>query len=243
LLSVTAPASDAVRAEWLRRVEAEYRSGAHAQHLTLWLMQLGAPPELVSLGLDVVRDELAHTELSAAVYAAAGVRAPPPLGRDSLRLAEPAGVPLEELVLRTGVEMFCLGETVAVRLFARLRAACTVEVAADALARIQADEVRHRDFGWSLLAWLLHTPMESRFRALLAHELPAMLARVRMSYGGLALARYGEAELAARTKRMDPAARAWGLMAVGEYVEAVDETHVRDYLPRFAELGIALPAR
>ena len=43
------PADDVVRREWLRRIEAEYRSGAHAQHLTLWLLQLAAPPELIEM--------------------------------------------------------------------------------------------------------------------------------------------------------------------------------------------------
>ncbi len=38
------PASERVQHEWLRRVEAEYRSAAIAQHLTLWLTQIGASP-------------------------------------------------------------------------------------------------------------------------------------------------------------------------------------------------------
>ena len=41
------PASNAVRAEWARRVEAEYRSAAITQHLTLWLIQMGASPDLI----------------------------------------------------------------------------------------------------------------------------------------------------------------------------------------------------
>jgi hypothetical protein len=39
------PASSRVRDEWLRRVEAEYRSAVIAQHLGLWLLQIGASPD------------------------------------------------------------------------------------------------------------------------------------------------------------------------------------------------------
>src|SRR3954452_20219439 len=101
------PANDLVRREWLRRVEAEYTSGAHTQHLTLWLMQLGAPPDLIELGLQIVSDELKHAELSDAVLRAAGGTAVPSLSRDKLLLPRHANELLESDVLRVGVEMFC----------------------------------------------------------------------------------------------------------------------------------------
>lgn len=56
-----------------------------------------------------------------------------------------------------GTRVFCLGETVAVRLFKRLREGATVPVARAALDRVLTDEVRHRDFGWLLLEWLTQT--------------------------------------------------------------------------------------
>src|SRR5579883_1834465 len=58
------PASNVVRSEWLRRVEAEYRSAALTQHLTLWLIQVGASPDLVRAGLRIVRDEMTHAAMS-----------------------------------------------------------------------------------------------------------------------------------------------------------------------------------
>jgi hypothetical protein len=85
------------------------------------------------------------------VYGAAGGSDAPELQRESLALPRRESEPLEHDVLRCGVEMFCLGETVAVRLFTRLRAGCTVKVARRALDRILCDEVGHRDFGWALL--------------------------------------------------------------------------------------------
>ncbi len=234
------PADSSVQAEWLRRVEAEYRSGAHAQHLTLWLIQLGAPPDLIEQGLDVVRDELLHAELSDEVYRAAGGTGAPQLNRDSLALARHAQEPLEFDVLRVAVEMFCLGETVAVRLFSRLRDQCSVSVARKALDQILLDEVRHRDFGWAMLEWLLSTPLAHEFRARLERELPTMLSHVRRNYGGVALDKLGAAKLRSMAEAMSPAARAWGVMPLVDYVDAVEETLCRDYVPRFLALGVKI---
>jgi hypothetical protein len=239
----TAPADDTVRREWLRRVEAEYRSGAHAQHLTLWLMQLGAPPDLIELGLRVVSDELKHAELSDEVYREAGGKDSPKLARETLLLRRRESEPLELDVLRTGLEMFCLGETVAVRLFTRLREGTSVKVARRALDRILRDEVGHRDFGWTLLEWLLETPMAEQFRARIAEDLPAMLTRVRRNYGGIALDRLGAEELERLGQELPASTRAWGVMPVSEYLEAVEETFRRDYAPRFAALDIAWPEK
>lgn len=235
------PADDGVRQEWLRRIEAEYRSGAHAQHLTLWLMQLGAPPDLIELGLGVVRDELKHAELSAGVYNAAGGSQLPDLPRESLALARTPGAALEHDVLRVGVEMFCLGETVAVRLFRRLRDASKVGIARAALDQILRDEVSHREFGWTLLSWLLRTPLAPNFHQLLRAELPAMLQRVRDNYGGLLLARIGPERVQRLAAQLSSDAQAWGVMPISEYLDAVDEAFARDYAPRFAELGVAFP--
>jgi hypothetical protein len=232
---------DAVRREWLRRIEAEYRSGAHAQHLTLWLMQLGAPPELIELGLDVVRDELRHAELSERVYRAAGGSELPDLPRESLALARTPQLGLEHDVLRVALEMFCLGETVAVRLFRRLRGASKVPVARAALDQILRDEVSHREFGWTLLAWLLETPLAPDFRQSIERELPALLQRVRDNYGGLVLARVGPERLQTLDAALSAQARAWGVMSVSEYLAVVDEACARDYAPRFAALSIAFP--
>lgn len=233
------PPEEAVRAEWLRRVEAEYRSAALTQHLTLWLIQLAAPPDLIDLGLRIVRDELAHAELSAAVYRAARGDAPPQLARETLCLARTPGESLERDVLRVAVEQFCLGETVAVRLFHRMRHAGRPRPVVRALDRILRDEVVHRDFGWALLEWLLSTPLAQEFRVQLASELPAMLSRLRASYGGLVLQRLGADELEKRERGLSESARAWGLLPTTGYLAAVDETVARDYRPRFRALGIA----
>jgi len=220
-----APASDRVRLEWLRRVEAEYRSAAFTQHLVLWLIQVGASPDLIRDGLRIVNDEMVHAELSHLVYAKAGGRELPHIDRDTLALPRASKEPLEHDVVRFGVDLFCLGETVAVRLFKELRVKCRVPEARRALDRILRDEVRHRDFGWALLDWLAEHPSGKELLALTERELPKMFGRVRGAYAPWAL----------RDEQSIPDDdRAWGLMPAGFYAKILDQTLTRDYVPRFA---------
>jgi hypothetical protein len=227
--------SDAVRSEWFRRVQAEYRSAAITQHLGLWLIQIGAPPALIADAGRIVADEMAHAEKSHTVFVAAGGSGAPPLLREDLALARTRG-PLEHDVLRAGVEVFCLGETVAVRLFKRMREACTRPAARRALDRILRDEVRHREFGWTLLDWMLSTPLGGDLRVILTNELGAMLQRVRAVYAP------GGDEIRGRGDTFDDADREWGLISIAEYAAAVNETFVRDYAPRFEALDVKMSA-
>ncbi|MBI4953231.1 MAG: ferritin-like domain-containing protein [Myxococcales bacterium] len=227
-------ASPAVVAEWGRRVEAEYRSAAVTQHLTLWLVQMGASPDLIRAGLRIVEDELAHAALSHETFRAAGGASLAPIARESLALEADPTEPLEQAVLCWGVEIFCLGETVAVPLFKVLREGCRVPAARRTLDRVLRDEVRHRDFGWRLLGFLLELDCADELRALLAHELPGMVTRLRQSYAPAG----GEAETT-----LPEADRAWGLMPMAKYGEVLLRTVERDFRPRFADLGIdAAPA-
>jgi hypothetical protein len=215
--------SERVRVEWSRRIEAEYRSAAVTQHLTLWLIQLGASPDLIEAGLRITRDELAHARLSHQVAVAAG--APPiTIDRSQLQL-EVSGDPERDLV-RACVGIFCLGETVAVPLFSALRAGCTVPVARRALDRVLRDEVRHRDFGWTLLGWLLGQDPERRERV--QRELPSLLADTHTNYAPV------------EEPPLSGAERAWGLMPARKYREILLRTVEKDYRPRFARLGLTI---
>lgn len=213
-----------VRAEWQRRAIAEYRSAAVTHHLVLWYIQIGASPDLIREGLRVVEQELGHAELSLEVLAAAGGEPPPPVDRRSLAL--PASEPLELAVVRGTVELFCLGETVAVPLFRRMLRGTTEPVARRVLRKILADEAEHRRFGWEALEWLLGA-IPGAHDALQA-ELPGMLERVGRSYGS-----------GVETALSDEA-RAWGLLAPAEYGEELDWATRRWYRPRFAALGLTL---
>lgn len=224
-------ASARVRAEWRARIAAEYTSAAITQHLVLWLIQAGAPPDLIDAGLVIVGDELAHSRLSHAVYVAAGGTEPPALDRDALGLTRQSAR-LEDDILRVAVRAFCLGETVAVPLFNHLRAPCTEPTAKAALDRILRDEVRHRDFGWDLLDWLL--TLDDGVPARVTAALPAMLAELDASYGR------GNDAVAHDDGAITAADRAWGLAPPRDYAEILTRTIERDYVPRFAARDIAL---
>ena len=213
-----------VRAEWQRRVIAEYRSAAVTHHLILWYIQIGASPDLIREGLRIVEQELGHAELSLEVLAAAGGTPPAPVDRRTLALV--TGEPLELAVVRGTVELFCLGETVAVPLFRRMLRGTTEPVVRRALRKILADEAEHRRFGWDALEWLLGGIPGAR--EVLQAELPAMLARVRASYG------------AGVETALSDDARTWGLLAPAEYGEELEWATRRWYRPRFAALGLTL---
>ncbi|MCB9561146.1 MAG: ferritin-like domain-containing protein [Kofleriaceae bacterium] len=233
-----APASARVRDEWRARIAAEYGSAAITQHLVLWLIQIGASPDVIDAGLVIVGDELVHSRLSHEVYLDAGGVEPPNIDRDSLQLGRRLHVPLEHDVLRAVVRFFCLGETVAVPLFSHLRERCTVKSARTALDRILRDEVRHRDFGWMALDWLATTPMAEAIPTLLEAELPGMFGDLERSYGtGNPAAMDEPSAIMADTDRE------WGLAPPPEYAEILHRTFTRDYQPRFAARGVdATPA-
>lgn len=223
------PPSDAVRDEWLRRVQAEYTSAAITQHLGLWLIQLGASPDLIKASLRIVTDEIEHARLSHLTYVRAGGTASPGLAQEQLQLRRRPGASLASDVTRVALSAFCLGETVAVPLFKRLREGCTVPVARRVLTRVLKDEVRHRDFGWTLLDWLLEQPYEAEVRATTEAELPEMLGQLASQYG------YFEAPT---LEGLSEAERAWGLMKVAEYASIVERTFARDWRPRFTARGL-----
>ncbi|MBM4359099.1 MAG: ferritin-like domain-containing protein [Deltaproteobacteria bacterium] len=224
-----AVASSAVVREWGRRVHAEYRSAAITHHLTLWLIQLGAAPDVLEEGLRIVADELAHAELSHAVHVEAGGPPLPPLPRELLGLTRVKGEPLEAAIARAAVEVFCLGETVAVPLFKELRAPCVVGSARRAFDRILRDEVRHREFGWRVLDDLLALPCADEVCALVVRELPARFGRLRRSYAP---------EVEGGVPEVIEADAAWGLMPMGNYARVLGATLEREYVPWFAARGI-----
>ena len=139
---VMSEASPRVQIEWRNRIAAEYGSAAITQNFVLWLIQIAASPDLIEDGLVIVQDELAHSQLSAAVHAAAGGCEPPAIDRDTLGLARRPEVALELDVLRAAVQVFCLNETVAVPLFAHMREGATVEIARTARTRSRPVMVR-----------------------------------------------------------------------------------------------------
>jgi len=215
--------------EWQRRTEAEYQSAAIAQHVTLWMIQVGAPPDLIGDGLHVVRDELAHSELAAGVAAAAGNPGPPLIDPARLTLPSPAG-PLLSLA-HALVRSFCVGETVAVPLFRMLRSRATVPQCRHVLDVVLGDEARHRQFGWDGLDWLLSSH-EHQVAPTIRHLLPVLLDEVRQMYGG------SEAEAPVA---LAPEMEAWGLAPASDYAATVIRAVADDVLPRLDVRGLRPP--
>jgi hypothetical protein len=184
---------------------------------------LAAPRELIDDALRIVADELDHAELSALVCEQAGAHAPPAIVQNELQLPSPPGS-LEERTLWATLEVFCLGETVAVPLFTELRRECTVPVARKALDRILKDEVRHKQFGWDLLDYLCErspTLIDSARRFL-----PGALRHLEQRYGSV------------KGSEISPAERAWGLMPPDDYRTILQTTLLKEYEPRFRERGL-----
>lgn len=226
--------ADVVAAEWRRRTQAEYTSAAIAHQVTLWLIQVGGPPDLIRDGLRIVEDELAHSELSAEVMAATGGSFAPPV-IDGTALILPAGPDAATALTSCIVRFFCIGESVAVPLFRMLRERSTVPIARRALDRVMRDEPRHRQFGWDVLDWLLLGDEDS-VRQLATRELPAVLALVD--------AAYGTPPGAPRPSSLGPDVMAWGLAGRADYARTLSTCLAQDVLPRFAARGvtIVLPA-
>jgi hypothetical protein len=231
--AVTSTATDRVRHEWRARIAAEYTSAAITQHLVLWLIQAGAPPDLIDAGLAIVADELVHSRMSHEVYVAAGGTEAPAIVREQLGLSRRHEI-LELDILATAVRVFCLGETVAVPLFAHLRERCNEPVAREALDRILRDEVRHRDFGWDLLDWLCTSAIGDHIADVVARDLPAMLAELQGSYGT------DNPTVASDDGEMTEAERAWGLAPPRDYAAILAQTLDKDYRPRFAARGVIM---
>lgn len=228
-------ASELVRTEWRNRIAAEYTSAAICQHLVLWLIQAGAPPDLIDAGLVIVADELTHSRLAHEVYLAAGGEAAPAIDQDQLGLRA-SGDGLLVDILTSALLNFCLNETVAVPLFQHLRAGCTEPGARAALDRILRDEVRHRDFGWDLLDWLVQSPLGPQVPTLAEGLLPSMFGLMQQSYG------VGNQVVAGDDGAMAMADRAWGLAPPRDYADILTRTFARDWAPRFAARGIGAAA-
>ena len=221
--------ASAIASEWLRRVQAEYTSAARTHVFTHWLIQLGASPDLIRAGLRIVDDELAHAELShAVVVEAKGSPASPSLAQENLTLERRHDKLLTD-VLRRCVEIFCLGETVAVPLFSEMRKRCEVPVARAALDRILVDEVRHRDFGWTTLTWLVETH-GAHAREGVEALLPAAFRRVQRNYSSTSEPTADAAREAELGK--------WGLIPASLYSDILARCAERDYFPRFERLDL-----
>ncbi len=231
-VAATGRDAEVISAEWRRRTESEYTSAAIAQQVTLWLIQLGAPPDLIRDGLGVVADELAHSELSAVVADRAGGSAGAPVIDPGSLVLDDGGDRATALVSSI-LRFFCIGETLAVPLFRMLHRRCSVPVALRALDRVLRDETRHRQFGWDVLDWTLLVGGLS-VRNALVEQAPVMLEEVASAYA-FVMGNGVETEAA-----MSPNVLAWGLAPASDYFSTVSTALAGDVQPRLVARGVLI---
>jgi hypothetical protein len=137
---------------WLADARLEHASVAAFARLTLELLALGAPPDLIEGSQRASLDEIEHAR---DCFALASAYAGAPIGPGGLALEgalEQSS--LVELAVRT-VHEGCVGETIAALVAsAALRGATDPAVRA-ALRRIARDEAQHAELSWRVVAWAL----------------------------------------------------------------------------------------
>lgn len=214
-----------VHVEWARRVAAEYGSAAIAAQTLTWAIQVGLSPELLHVAVRVVRDELDHAALAFQTLVALG-GGDTPVDVAAADFGSPGGAPVFPAVVDTVVQSFCLGETLAVPLFAAMRRRATHPATRPVLDRILEDEAVHRALGWDLLDALI--TVDPGVVAYVARRLPALMDR---------WSAYRDPPAA---PALTDAERACGLLDHAEYGEIYARTWAEDVVPRFARRGIRI---
>ena len=223
-------ASARVRTEWANRVRAEYGSAALTARVVHGLIATGQPRPMIDTALRIVRDELDHAEISHRTFVALGGEEEA-LHIDITQLAAPpSNAPVLATLTENILGAFCVGETVAVPLFAAMRACAARPEALEALDRILRDEAVHRAFGWDVLEALTITDPDG-VPAFASARIEGLIAAARRAY---------VVEIAMPPLQAEE--RAAGLIDLEDYARIFEDCVRDSILPRFAALGIQ-PAR
>lgn len=215
----------AVAARWRENGRTEHASVAAFARLTLDLMALGAPPELVADANRDALDEIRHTELCFGLARAIdGSSESPgafPEASRARALSRSRTLALAQLAVDSLVDG-ALHEGVSARIIAKLARRCEAPAIQTILKEIAADEGRHARHGWDVVRWCLAEGGES-----VAHALEGALRALpkTMSSPMPEVARDGRWER-------------WGIM--GEQLEAEEHEATRTDLER--RLGQAIAA-
>jgi hypothetical protein len=148
----------ALAARWRENARTEHASVAAFARLTLDLVGLGAPPELVAAAQRDALDEIAHAQACFAIARALdGVDVGPgpfPQAARARTLSGGRTLALAQLAVDSLVDG-ALHEGVSARVIARLARRCEVAPIAATLKRIAADEGRHAAHGWDVVEWCI----------------------------------------------------------------------------------------
>ncbi len=142
---------EALVARWTRAALDEHASIAAFSRVSLDLLRLGAPPELIEQAHRAALDEVRHARQGFAIASAlAGHPVGPgpfPIG-EQLRLS----ASLAEVAAEAALEA-CIGEAVASLLAFEAASRCTEPNIRAVLLGIAQDEQQHALLGWRTLAW------------------------------------------------------------------------------------------
>jgi hypothetical protein len=163
------PTRDALAAQWRENGRTEHASVAAFARLTLDLMALGAPPELVADANRDALDEIRHTELCFGLARAIDGRIESPgafpEAARARTLSRSRTLALAQLAVDSLVDG-ALHEGVSARIIAKLARRCEAPAIQAILKEIAADEGRHARHGWDVVRWCLAEGGESVARAL-----------------------------------------------------------------------------
>ncbi len=148
----------AVAARWRENGRTEHASVAAFARLTLDLMALGAPPELIHDANRDARDEIRHAELCFSLAKAIdGQDASPgpfPEPQSARTLSSNRTLALAELAVDSLIEG-ALHEGLSARIIARLAQRCEEPGTRALLQELAVDESRHSAHGWKVVDWCL----------------------------------------------------------------------------------------
>ncbi len=129
----------------------EHASVAAFAHVSLELMALGAPPDLVAGAHQAALDEVRHAQIMLAL--ATGIdgrdRSPGPL------ITPPVRDPSPLRILRDTLREGCMGETVGAVLLDEAARHCAIPALRAIYAQVGEDEARHAELAWRTVQWLL----------------------------------------------------------------------------------------
>jgi hypothetical protein len=216
--------------EWANRVEAEYRWAAISQNLGLWLLQMGASPDLVRATLRSTSDSLGHAELALAVLRELGEGMNRSISQDSLGLSRRPQLSLEEDGLLVAVEHFAFAASLKQVVARRQREVARSPTAVAALDRMVADFGEQGALGWHVLDWMLAHPARVRHQQVVEGAMGEIVARVAVAPA------WSPVPLAA-------ASQVWGLVPLAEHAQLVQSCRLRVWNPRLAARGFEPPAR
>ncbi|HEY5146351.1 MAG TPA: ferritin-like domain-containing protein [Polyangiaceae bacterium] len=220
---------DALAARWRENAKTEHASVAAFARLTLDLVALGAPPELLASAQSDGLDEIRHAQLCFALATAIDGRhvspSPFPAALRARTLPRARTLALAALAVDSLVDG-ALHEGVSARVIARLARTAEVPAIRELLARLAADEGRHAANGWHVVDWCVREGGAPVVRALegavrILPATPAIPVPARQAHG---------AGLVSLSAPEDGSWERWGIP--GRALEADEHAKARAHIVR-----------